>query len=179
MAVKARQALSGACLFLVSRLHVGCQIRSTGISAYNQRMRDSPASPLYFSAIPSPRRWPHFCHKVFLPRRLRRTAPATGDAERASILPRADIAPKRSLCSNGHPPNNGQNFKKSIGLDGLHCAMTHGVPYESLEFLVVLSHDSHTIRRCCMPQRMPTQTCRCGLRKIWPGMRHSPIRFTS
>ncbi len=33
------------------------------------------------------------------------------------------------------------DLKKRIGLDGLHCAMTHDVPYESLEFLVVLSRD--------------------------------------
>ena len=32
-------------------------------------------------------------------------------------------------------------LKKRIGLDGLHCAMTHNVPYESLDFLTVLSRD--------------------------------------
>jgi tetratricopeptide (TPR) repeat protein len=33
------------------------------------------------------------------------------------------------------------DLKKRIGLDGLHCAMTRDVPYESLEFLAVLTHD--------------------------------------
>ena len=33
------------------------------------------------------------------------------------------------------------DMKRRIGLDGLHCAMTHNVPYESLDFLAVMSHD--------------------------------------
>jgi tetratricopeptide (TPR) repeat protein len=33
------------------------------------------------------------------------------------------------------------DLKKRIGLDGLHCAMTHGAPYDSLDFLAVLSRD--------------------------------------
>jgi tetratricopeptide (TPR) repeat protein len=34
-----------------------------------------------------------------------------------------------------------KDLKKRIGLDGLHCAMTQNVPYESLDFLSVLSRD--------------------------------------
>ena len=34
-----------------------------------------------------------------------------------------------------------RDLKKRIGLDGLHCAMTHGSPYESLDFLAVLSRE--------------------------------------
>jgi tetratricopeptide (TPR) repeat protein len=34
-----------------------------------------------------------------------------------------------------------RDLKKRIGLDGLHCAMTHDVPYEALDFLAVLSRD--------------------------------------
>src|SRR5882724_920864 len=34
-----------------------------------------------------------------------------------------------------------KDLKKRIGLDGVHCAMTHNVPYESLDFLTVLSRD--------------------------------------
>lgn len=34
-----------------------------------------------------------------------------------------------------------KDLKKRMGLDGLHCAMTHDVPYEALDFLVVLSRD--------------------------------------
>jgi tetratricopeptide (TPR) repeat protein len=34
-----------------------------------------------------------------------------------------------------------KDVKKRIALDGIHCAMTHNIPYESLEFLEVLSRD--------------------------------------
>jgi tetratricopeptide (TPR) repeat protein len=34
-----------------------------------------------------------------------------------------------------------KDLKKRLGLDGLHCAMTHDVPYDSLDFLAVLSRD--------------------------------------
>jgi tetratricopeptide (TPR) repeat protein len=34
-----------------------------------------------------------------------------------------------------------RDLKKRIGLDGLHCAMTHNVPYASLDFLQVLCRD--------------------------------------
>jgi tetratricopeptide (TPR) repeat protein len=34
-----------------------------------------------------------------------------------------------------------KDLKKRIGLDGVHCAMTRNVPYESLDFLAVLSRD--------------------------------------
>jgi len=34
-----------------------------------------------------------------------------------------------------------KNIKKRIGLDGIHCAMTHNAPYESLDFLSILSRD--------------------------------------
>ncbi len=34
-----------------------------------------------------------------------------------------------------------RDLKKKIGLEGLHCAMTHNAPYDSLDFLAVLSRD--------------------------------------
>jgi len=34
-----------------------------------------------------------------------------------------------------------KNVKKRIGLDGVRCAMTHDAPYESLDFLAVLSRE--------------------------------------
>lgn len=34
-----------------------------------------------------------------------------------------------------------RDLKKRLGLEGLHCAMTHGEPYDSLDFLSVLSRD--------------------------------------
>src|SRR4029077_20247207 len=34
-----------------------------------------------------------------------------------------------------------RDLKKRVGLDGIHCAMTHDLPYESLDFLDVLGRD--------------------------------------
>ena len=34
-----------------------------------------------------------------------------------------------------------KGLKKRIALDGVHCAMTHNVPYDALDFLAVLSRD--------------------------------------
>jgi tetratricopeptide (TPR) repeat protein len=34
-----------------------------------------------------------------------------------------------------------KDLKKRLGLDGVHCAMTHNQPYDSLDFLSVLSRD--------------------------------------
>jgi tetratricopeptide (TPR) repeat protein len=34
-----------------------------------------------------------------------------------------------------------RELKKRVGLDGIHCAMTHDIPYDSLEFLDVLGRD--------------------------------------
>src|SRR6267378_8634260 len=34
-----------------------------------------------------------------------------------------------------------KDLRKRVGLDGVHCAMTHDVPYEALDFLAVLSRD--------------------------------------
>lgn len=58
-----------------------------------------------------------------------------------------------SLAESGHCPEalpllkrairqtTNQELKKRIGLDGLHCAMARAVPYESLDFLAVLTRD--------------------------------------
>ena len=43
---------------------------------------------------------------------------------------------KRAIRQTGD-----HDLKKRIGLDGLHCAMTRDVPYDSLDFLAVLTHD--------------------------------------
>jgi tetratricopeptide (TPR) repeat protein len=34
-----------------------------------------------------------------------------------------------------------KELKKRIGLDGIHCAMTHNVPYEALDFLAMLARE--------------------------------------
>jgi tetratricopeptide (TPR) repeat protein len=69
--------------------------------------------------------------------------------------PAAGAEPDRAvnLAENGHCPEAlpllrkairqtaNRDLKKRIGLDGLHCAMTHSTPYDSLEFLSVLSRE--------------------------------------
>jgi len=45
-----------------------------------------------------------------------------------------------ALKKSIHQPLD-RDIKKRMALDGLHCAMTHNQPYESLDFLQVLSRD--------------------------------------
>jgi len=65
----------------------------------------------------------------------------------------ADLQRAISLAESGHcsealpllkraiRQTTDHDLKKRIGLDGLHCAMTRDVPYESLEFLAALTRD--------------------------------------
>ena len=70
------------------------------------------------------------------------SAPATGDAERATNLAESGhCAEALPLLKRAIRQTSDQNLKKRIALDGLHCAMTHDTPYESFEFLVVLSRE--------------------------------------
>jgi tetratricopeptide (TPR) repeat protein len=75
-------------------------------------------------------------------------------AKKASPPAGKEIAEKgASLAENGHCTEAlpllkkaihqtlERELKKRVGLDGIHCAMTHDVPYESLEFLDVLGRD--------------------------------------
>jgi tetratricopeptide (TPR) repeat protein len=73
------------------------------------------------------------------------STPATGgEAERAANLAEsghcAEALPllKRAIRQTR---TTDHDLKKRIGLDGVHCAMTHGSPYDSLDFLVVLSRE--------------------------------------
>jgi tetratricopeptide (TPR) repeat protein len=75
-------------------------------------------------------------------------------AKKSSALAAGDAQRALNLAENGHcsealpllkkairqtsSPTVAKDLKKRIGLDGVHCAMTHDVPYESLEFLSVL-----------------------------------------
>jgi tetratricopeptide (TPR) repeat protein len=70
-----------------------------------------------------------------------KTAPAS-EAERAvSLAESGHCAEALPLLRKSIRQAAAGDLKKRIGLDGLHCAMTHETPYESLEFLVVLSRD--------------------------------------
>ena len=72
-----------------------------------------------------------------------KTPAATGgDAQRAVDLAESGhCAESMPLLKKSIRQATNRALKKRIGLDGLHCAMTHDTPYESLEFLVVLSRD--------------------------------------
>ena len=80
---------------------------------------------------------------------------AFGQTARRASAPAAAGEPERALalaesgrCSQALPllkklirQASDKDLEKRIGLDGVHCAMTHNKPYESLDFLVVLARD--------------------------------------
>jgi tetratricopeptide (TPR) repeat protein len=74
-----------------------------------------------------------------------KAAPGTsagGDAERAAALAESGHCTEAlPLLRKAIRQTSNHDLKKRLGLDGLHCAMTHNTPYESLEFLSVLSRD--------------------------------------
>jgi tetratricopeptide (TPR) repeat protein len=72
-----------------------------------------------------------------------KAAPAAGaDGEHAAKLAESGHCTEAlPLLRKAIHQTASHDLKKRVGLDGLHCAMTHDVPYESLEFLVVLSRD--------------------------------------
>jgi tetratricopeptide (TPR) repeat protein len=70
------------------------------------------------------------------------SAPAEGETQRALNMAES------GRCTQALPAlkksirqTTDKDLKKRIGLDGVHCAMTHNLPYESLDFLAVLSRD--------------------------------------
>lgn len=112
------------------------------ISAYNRRMRVGfRALQIYFFAI-------------LLYLSMSSITPLAGgqnSAKPASMAPAPENA--ASLAESGHcsealpqlkkavHQTSNRDLKKRIALDGLHCAMTHGSPYDSLDFLSILSRD--------------------------------------
>src|SRR5208337_3084150 len=70
-------------------------------------------------------------------------APAGGsEAERATNLAESGhCAEALPLLKRAIRQTIDHDLKKRVGLDGLHCAMTHNIPYEALDFLAVLSRD--------------------------------------
>ena len=69
-------------------------------------------------------------------------APAGGDAERATTLAESGHCVEAlPLLKRAIHQTADRDLKKRIGLDGLHCAMTRDTPYDSLDFLAVLTRD--------------------------------------
>ena len=82
------------------------------------------------------------------------TGPACAQASNSTAVPGANAAERATnLAENGHCTEalpllkktirqvTNKELQKRMGLDGLHCAMTHNAPYESLTFLDVLSRE--------------------------------------
>ncbi len=71
--------------------------------------------------------------------------PAAGDASAAQ---RGTKLAEEGHCKEALPilkkavhETMDRDMKKRVGLDGLHCAMTHNIPYESLSFLEFLGRE--------------------------------------
>lgn len=111
------------------------------ISAYNRPMRDSVERSVFGFY------W--FSLFLFLSASI---APGQA-AKKTSVAPAGDAERGTSLAESGHcaeampllkravRQTADRDLKKRIGLDGLHCAMTHDTPYDSLDFLAVLSRE--------------------------------------
>jgi tetratricopeptide (TPR) repeat protein len=108
-------------------------------------MRASFLAKFYLSAS-------HFCRVLLLPgvaavalsatAQTAQKSAAAGEAERAATLAESGHCVEAlPLLKKSIRQTANHDLKKRLGLDGLHCAMTHNTPYDSLEFLSVLSRD--------------------------------------
>src|SRR5215831_15106106 len=71
-----------------------------------------------------------------------KAAPTGGDVEHAANLAESGHCPEAlPLLKRALRQATDHDLKKRIGLDGLRCAMMRDVPYESLDFLSVLTRD--------------------------------------
>jgi tetratricopeptide (TPR) repeat protein len=67
---------------------------------------------------------------------------SAGEAEKAASLAESGHCVQAlPLLKKAIRQATDHDLKKRLGLDGLHCAMTHNAPYDSLDFLGVLSRD--------------------------------------
>ena len=112
------------------------------VSAYNRAMRDCfRRSALHFLLI-------FVAFAVFFTTiangQAAKKSPAStaGDAERGTTLAESGhCAEALPVLKRALRQATDRELKKRIGLDGLHCAMTRDTPYESLDFLAVLTRD--------------------------------------
>jgi tetratricopeptide (TPR) repeat protein len=69
-------------------------------------------------------------------------APATGAVERGTALAESGhCAEALPLLKIAIHQVADRDLQKRVGLDGLHCAITHDPPYDALEFLAVLARE--------------------------------------
>jgi tetratricopeptide (TPR) repeat protein len=114
------------------------------ISAYNRRMCTGFRRSLHVSSS----LLLTFCVLVVTASGLAQTSPkpahpAAGvDPERAANLAESGHCPEAlPLLKKSIRQTTNRDLKKRIGLDGVHCAMTHATPYDALDFLSVLSRE--------------------------------------
>jgi tetratricopeptide (TPR) repeat protein len=109
--------------------------------AYNLRMR-AFCWRSGFSVI-LPVLWLVFSASIFSGQAAKkRAASGTAEADRATSLAESGhCAEAIPLLKRAIRQTADRDLKKRIGLDGLHCAMTRNTPYESLDFLSVLSRE--------------------------------------
>jgi tetratricopeptide (TPR) repeat protein len=140
-----RRAPQGACFLFAGRIQERTgELEPVSLSAYNQRMRGSPPFlGLLFSAL------------LFVAASVSAygQSPVKDPAKTSSVTAEGEAQHAADLAENGHCTQAlpllkkairqvaDKDLRKRIGLDGVHCAMTHDAPYESLNFLSVLSHD--------------------------------------
>ena len=63
-------------------------------------------------------------------------APASSDAKRAvSLAESGNCNQAMPVLKKAVRQTSDKELKKRIALDGVHCAMTHSVPYDALDFL--------------------------------------------
>ena len=114
------------------------------ISAYNRRMRVAFRvwiGFLSFLLLLS-------CLWALTPLGLAQTSQKPAPTNTAAEAERALGLAERGRCSEALPllrksirQSANRDLKKRLGLDGLHCAMTHSVPFDALDFLSVLSRE--------------------------------------
>src|SRR5215469_13827150 len=106
-------------------------------SEYNRRMSQKPQLLVLFMLLPS-----FFLLPAAGQAGNAKPAPAAGDTERAVSLAESGRCPEAlPLLKRAIRQTANHDLKKRIGLDGLHCAMAHDTPYDSLDFLSVLTRD--------------------------------------
>ena len=107
-------------------------------SAYNRRMRGSFHLRILVSLsflIPGTPSWAQSAAN-------HASGPAPAEAQRAlSLAEGGRCSEALPLLKKAIRQVTDKDLKKRIGLDGVHCAMTHNVPYDSLDFLAVLNRD--------------------------------------
>ena len=134
-----RQAPPGRLPFLLRAVRYVCGF-SLMIPEYNWPMREPSGRPGFLSFL------------LLVPLSLasisvgqaakKNPTPVAGDAERGTTLAESGHCTEAlPLLRRAVRQTADRDLKKRIGLDGLHCAMTRDVPYESLDFLSVLSRE--------------------------------------